>query len=75
MILIFQVVEEVVSSIEAEVLNTEQELELHGSEMTEEIRGKVLAAIGKARLLVSQKIQQFRGLCHKNIVSYSIFIL
>lgn len=62
-----KVVEEVVSSIEAEVLNTEQELELHGSEMTEEIRGKVLAAIGKARLLVSQKIQQFRGLCHKNI--------
>lgn len=62
-----KIVESVVASIEVEVANTEPYLEIYKSEMNEEVRGKVLAAIGKARLLVSQKIQQFQGLCHKNI--------
>ncbi|KAK8737572.1 hypothetical protein OTU49_004543, partial [Cherax quadricarinatus] len=57
----------VVSNIESQVAEIESELKLRESEMSEEVRGKVLAAIGKARLLVSQKIQQFQGLCHKNI--------
>lgn len=62
-----KVVGGVVSNIESQVAEIESELKLRESEMSEEVRGKVLAAIGKARLLVSQKIQQFQGLCHKNI--------
>lgn len=64
-----KVVDDVVSGIERKVAQIETYLETSGSEMNEEVRGKVLAAIGKARLLVSQKIQQFQGLCHKNITT------
>ena len=70
----FQIVDEVVSNIENKVAQIESELEARGSEMSEEVRGKVWAAVGKARLLVSQKIQQFQGLCHKNIVSKLLII-
>lgn len=69
---LLQIVDEVVSNIERKVAQIETYLEASGSEMSEEVRGKVLAAVGKARLLVSQKIQQFQGLCHKNIVSKQI---
>lgn len=67
---LLQVVEGVVRGIEREVERVEADVEAVGSDgMSEEVRGIVLAAIGKARLLISQKIQQFQGLCHKNIVS------
>ncbi len=36
----------------------------------EDMRDAVFAAIGKARLLMAQKLAQFRGLCDKNIVRY-----
>lgn len=62
-----KIVEDVVAGIEADVTSIEPDLETYRSEMSEEVRGKVLAATGKARLLISQKIQQFQGLCHKNI--------
>ncbi|KAK7079249.1 Dlgap1p [Halocaridina rubra] len=62
-----KVVDSVIASIEADVASVEPDLETFRSEMNEEVRGKVLSAIGKARLLISQKIQQFQGLCHKNI--------
>merc|ERR1719412_521025 len=32
----------------------------------DDIRDSILAAIGKARLLMAQKLAQFRGLCEKN---------
>ena len=35
----------------------------------DDIRDSILAAIGKARLLMAQKLAQFRGLCEKNVVS------
>ncbi|XP_074032529.1 disks large-associated protein 2 isoform X2 [Leptinotarsa decemlineata] len=35
--------------------------------LSEEVIGKLRSAAGKARLLVSQKMQQFRGLCTNNI--------
>jgi len=35
----------------------------------EEVRDSILAAVGKAKLLMSQKLTQFRGLCDKNINS------
>ena len=36
----------------------------------DDIRDSILAAIGKARLLMAQKLAQFRGLCEKNIVRF-----
>lgn len=33
------------------------------------VLGKVLSAVGSAQLLMSQKFQQFRGLCEQNLVS------
>ncbi|XP_037351453.2 disks large-associated protein 4 isoform X3 [Talpa occidentalis] len=35
--------------------------------LSEEILGKVLSAVGSAQLLMSQKFQQFRGLCEQNL--------
>lgn len=35
----------------------------------EEVKESILAAVGKAKLLMSQKLTQFRGLCDKNINS------
>ncbi|XP_015836693.2 uncharacterized protein vlc isoform X1 [Tribolium castaneum] len=43
------------------------EMELSNTELSEEIIGKIHSASGKARLLVSQKMQQFKGLCTNNI--------
>jgi len=40
-----------------------------GELLPEEALGKLRAASGQARLLIRQKLQQFEGLCHKNIVS------
>ncbi|KOC66490.1 Disks large-associated protein 1 [Habropoda laboriosa] len=36
--------------------------------LPEEAAGKLRSAAGKARLLASQKMQQFEGLCQKNII-------
>ncbi|CAH1970809.1 unnamed protein product [Acanthoscelides obtectus] len=49
------------------VLADKIEKDILGCELPEEIVGKVRSATGKARLLVSQKMQQFRGLCTNNI--------
>ncbi|KAF5284103.1 hypothetical protein FQA39_LY17114 [Lamprigera yunnana] len=35
--------------------------------LSEDVKGKLRSASGKARLLVSQKMQQFRGLCTNNL--------
>lgn len=40
--------------------------------LPEEAAGKLRSAAGKARLLASQKMQQFEGLCQKNIVGLRI---
>jgi hypothetical protein len=37
-------------------------------ESSEELTGKVRAAVGKAKLLLAQKFEQFAGLCRKNLV-------
>ncbi len=36
------------------------------------VLGKVRSAVGSAQLLMSQRFQQFRGLCEQNLVSVSI---
>lgn len=50
---------------------TEQMLNNEDS-LSEEISGKLRAAIGKANLLINKKFKQFRELCLKNIVSLSL---
>ena len=42
--------------------------------LPEEAAGKLRSAAGKARLLASQKMQQFEGLCQKNIVNTSFVV-
>ncbi|XP_062546652.1 uncharacterized protein LOC134212641 [Armigeres subalbatus] len=43
------------------------QLKADGVEISEEVAGYVLVAAGKARLLCSQKMKQFEGLCYKNL--------
>ncbi|XP_023689644.2 disks large-associated protein 4-like isoform X2 [Paramormyrops kingsleyae] len=43
----------------------EQETKDH--QLSEEVLGRVRSAIGSAQLLMSQKFQQFRGLCDQNL--------
>ncbi|XP_028854238.1 disks large-associated protein 4 isoform X2 [Denticeps clupeoides] len=43
----------------------EQETKDHP--LSEEVLGKVRSAVGSAQLLMSQKFQQFRGLCEQNL--------
>ncbi|KAM9410418.1 disks large-associated protein 4 [Pholidichthys leucotaenia] len=43
----------------------EQETKDH--KLSEEVLGKVRSAVGSAQLLMSQKFQQFRGLCEQNL--------
>lgn len=51
-----------------EKIATKAEEELASCE-SEEGAGMLRALSGKARLLVAEKLNQFRGLCHKNLVS------
>ena len=44
-----------------------------GADIPEEARDTILTVIGMAKLLMAQKLTQFRGLCDKNIVSFSFF--
>ncbi|XP_064082954.1 guanylate kinase-associated protein mars-like [Macrobrachium nipponense] len=62
-----KIVENKVSVLQDLINNAESDLEAFTPQMSEEVQGKVLAATGKARLLISQKIEQFRGLCQQNI--------
>ncbi|XP_067301654.1 disks large-associated protein 4 [Pseudorasbora parva] len=41
--------------------------ETKDKELSEEVLGKVRSAVGSAQLLMSQKFQQFRGLCEQNL--------
>lgn len=43
------------------------EIELQNPDLSEEAKGYLRSASGKAKLLVSQKMQQFKGLCTNNI--------
>ncbi|XP_029467444.1 disks large-associated protein 4 isoform X2 [Rhinatrema bivittatum] len=45
----------------------QMEKETKENNLCEEVIGKVLSAVGSAQLLMSQKFQQFRGLCEQNL--------
>lgn len=53
------------------ILADQAEKELEQSELSEEAKGYLRSASGKAKLFVSQKMQQFRGLCTNNIKQVS----
>ncbi|XP_066982200.1 disks large-associated protein 4-like [Macrobrachium rosenbergii] len=65
--LFLRIVEKEVTELRELINTAESDLGTFGDQVSEEVQGKVLAAIGKARLLSSQKIEQFRGLCQQNI--------
>ena len=56
-------------------VEAESELAIGGVSLPEEAAGKLRSAAGKARLLVSQKMKQFAGLCQKTIVSAFIIVI
>ncbi|KAG9340204.1 hypothetical protein JZ751_021644 [Albula glossodonta] len=45
----------------------QMEQETRDHQLTEEVLGKVRSAVGSAQLLMSQKFQQFQGLCEQNL--------
>ncbi|NWR05524.1 DLGP4 protein, partial [Paradoxornis webbianus] len=45
----------------------QMEQETKENSLSEEVLGKVLSAVGSAQLLMSQKFQQFHGLCEQNL--------
>ncbi|XP_061731396.1 disks large-associated protein 4 isoform X2 [Nerophis ophidion] len=45
----------------------QMEQETLDHQLSEEVLGKVRSAVGSAQLLISQKFQQFRGLCEQNL--------
>lgn len=61
-----QLVRKEVENLERLAAGVEAELETQGS-VPEEMEGRLRAAAGKARLLATQKLAQFEGLCQKNI--------
>ena len=70
---ILQVLENETFKFEEQICDYEEDPN-NGSIEDEEVRDCVFAAIGKAKLLMAQKLAQFRGLCDKNIVSINHFI-
>ncbi|XP_068598093.1 disks large-associated protein 4 [Brachionichthys hirsutus] len=45
----------------------QMEQETKDNQLSEQVLGKVRSAVGSAQLLMSQKFQQFRGLCEQNL--------
>ena len=45
------------------------EEDLGSSSIDDDVKDMIHAAVGKPKLLMAQKLAQFRGLCDKNIVS------
>lgn len=60
-----------VETLQRLAADMESELETLNT-IPEEFAGRLRAAAGKARLLATQKLAQFQGLCKKNIVSYPL---
>jgi hypothetical protein len=64
-----QLLENEIFGFEEQICDFEEELANPSSTIPEDIRDSILAAVGKAKLLMAQKMGQFKGLCEKNIVS------
>ena len=63
-----QVLENEIFKFEENICDFEEDLN-GGSNIPEDVRDTILTVIGMAKLLMAQKLTQFRELCYKNIVS------
>ena len=57
---------------EENICDFEEDLNSQGSLISDEVRDTILVVIGMAKLLMAQKLTQFRELCYKNIVSFPL---
>ena len=64
-----QVLENEIFKFEENICDFEEDLNSQGSLISDEVRDTILVVIGMAKLLMAQKLTQFRELCYKNIVS------
>jgi len=62
-----KILENEIFHIEEQICDFEEDLSNEAIDFPGEIHEELLAAIGKAKLLMAQKLAQFRGLCEKNI--------
>ena len=67
---IFQLIENECFKFEEQICDFEDDST--NPALPDDIRDSVFATIGKARLLMAQKLAQFRGLCVKNNVRFSM---
>ena len=65
----FQLIENETFKFEEHICDFEDDVS--DSSIPDDVRDSILAAVGKAKLLMAQKLAQFRGLCDKNIVRSS----
>ena len=68
MMFLLQVLENEIFKFEENICDFEEDLN-GGSNIPEDVRDTILTVIGMAKLLMAQKLTQFRELCYKNIVS------
>ena len=61
--------EEQICDFEEDLASTADNTSMTSPAIPEDIRDSILAAVGKAKLLMGQKMMQFRGLCDKNIAA------
>merc|ERR1719499_2071997 len=61
-----KVLENEIFKFEEQICDWEEELNI-GADIPEDARDTILTVIGMAKLLMAQKLPQFRGLCDKNI--------
>ena len=68
---LLQVLENEIFKFEENICDFEEDLN-GGSNIPEDVRDTILTVIGMAKLLMAQKLTQFRELCYKNIVSWGL---
>ena len=67
---LLQTLENEIFKFEEQICDFEEDLSNEANtDIPDDVRDHIEAAIGKTKLLMSQKLTQFRGLCDKNIVS------
>ena len=67
----FQVLENETFKFEEQICDFEEDLN-NGLNIPEDVRDTILTVVGMAKLLMAQKLTQFRGLCDKNNVSFKL---
>ena len=68
---LLQVLENEIFKFEENICDFEEDLNGGSIIPDEDVKDTILTVIGMAKLLMAQKLTQFRELCYKNIVSSS----